>query len=106
MCARGPFWATSRGLSAAISPGAGMLRGAGPEVPVVGEGNCPPRRPLEYLIGGATPVQVGCAHFRPRRPKNIDGISRYLKAQNLRYFFPGRQPNKMSFFSVEEGRWN
>jgi len=56
------------------------------KVPVVGLGGITTAEDaLEYLIAGATAVQVGCAHFfDPRAPlKIIDGISRYLKAQNL-----------------------
>jgi dihydroorotate dehydrogenase (NAD+) catalytic subunit len=56
------------------------------KIPVVGLGGIATAEDaLEYLIAGATAVQVGCAHFYdPRAPlKIIDGISRYLRAQNL-----------------------
>jgi dihydroorotate dehydrogenase (NAD+) catalytic subunit len=56
------------------------------KVPVVGLGGiATPEDALEYLIAGATAVQVGCAHFfDPRAPlKIIDGISRYLQVHNL-----------------------
>jgi len=56
------------------------------KVPVVGLGGIATAEDaLEYLIAGATAVQVGCAHFfDPRAPlKIIDGLSRYLKASNL-----------------------
>ena len=56
------------------------------KVPVVGLGGIATAEDaLEYLIAGATAVQVGCAHFfDPRAPlKIIEGISKYLKAHNL-----------------------
>jgi dihydroorotate dehydrogenase (NAD+) catalytic subunit len=56
------------------------------KVPVVGLGGIAAAEDaLEYLIAGASAVQVGCAHFfDPRAPlKIIEGISKYLKAQNL-----------------------
>jgi dihydroorotate dehydrogenase (NAD+) catalytic subunit len=56
------------------------------KVPVVGLGGIATAEDaLEYLIAGATAVQVGCAHFfDPRAPlKIIDGISKYLKAHSL-----------------------
>ena len=55
------------------------------KVPVVGLGGIATAEDaLEYLIAGATAVQVGCAHFfDPRAPlKIIEGISKYLKAHN------------------------
>ena len=55
------------------------------KVPVVGLGGIATAEDaLEYLIAGATAVQVGCAHFfDPRAPlKIIVGISKYLKAHN------------------------
>ncbi len=56
------------------------------KVPIVGLGGIATAEDaLEYLIAGATAVQVGCAHFfDPRAPlKIIEGISRYLKNHNL-----------------------
>jgi dihydroorotate dehydrogenase (NAD+) catalytic subunit len=56
------------------------------KVPVVGLGGIATAEDaLEYLIAGATAVQVGCAHFfDPRAPlKIIDGLSKYLKVHNL-----------------------
>jgi len=61
------------------------------KVPVVGLGGIATAEDaLEYLIAGATAVQVGCAHFYdPRAPlKIIDGISKYLKAHNLNEISP------------------
>jgi dihydroorotate dehydrogenase (NAD+) catalytic subunit len=56
------------------------------KVPIVGLGGIATAEDaLEYLIAGATAVQVGCAHFfDPRAPlKIIEGISKYLKAHGL-----------------------
>jgi dihydroorotate dehydrogenase (NAD+) catalytic subunit len=56
------------------------------KIPVVGLGGIATAEDaLEYLVAGATAVQVGCAHFfDPRAPlKIVEGISKYLKAQNL-----------------------
>jgi dihydroorotate dehydrogenase (NAD+) catalytic subunit len=56
------------------------------KVPIVGLGGIATAEDaLEYLIAGATAVQVGCAHFfDPRAPlKIIEGISKYLKTHDL-----------------------
>jgi dihydroorotate dehydrogenase (NAD+) catalytic subunit len=55
-------------------------------VPVVGMGGIVTAEDaLEYLIAGATAVEVGCAHFvDPRAPlKIIEGIQRYLQTHHL-----------------------
>jgi dihydroorotate dehydrogenase (NAD+) catalytic subunit len=56
------------------------------KIPVVGLGGIATAEDaLEYIVAGATAVQVGCAHFfDPRAPlKIVEGISKYLKARNL-----------------------
>jgi dihydroorotate dehydrogenase (NAD+) catalytic subunit len=56
------------------------------KVPVVGMGGIVAAEDaLEYLIAGATAVEVGCAHFiDPRAPlKIIDGIHKYLQTHHL-----------------------
>ena len=60
-------------------------------IPVVGIGGIATAEDaLEYLIAGATAVQVGSAHFNDPRAslKIIDGIRNYLQANGL----PGVQP--------------
>ena len=60
-------------------------------IPVVGIGGIATAEDaLEYLIAGATAVQVGSAHFVDPRAslKIIDGIQAYLQANDL----PGVQP--------------
>jgi dihydroorotate dehydrogenase (NAD+) catalytic subunit len=55
-------------------------------IPVVGMGGIVTAEDaLEYLIAGATAVQVGSAHFTDPRAglKIIDGIQRYLEANNF-----------------------
>jgi dihydroorotate dehydrogenase (NAD+) catalytic subunit len=56
------------------------------KVPVVGIGGIvAPEDALEYLIAGATAVEVGCAHFiDPRAPlKILEGIHKYLQDHHL-----------------------
>jgi dihydroorotate dehydrogenase (NAD+) catalytic subunit len=60
-------------------------------IPVVGIGGIATAEDaLEYLVAGATAVQVGSAHFADPRAslKIIDGIQAYLRANDL----PGVQP--------------
>ncbi|MDP3040318.1 MAG: dihydroorotate dehydrogenase [Deltaproteobacteria bacterium] len=55
-------------------------------IPVVGIGGIVTAKDaLEYLIAGATAIQVGTAHFIDPRAglKIIDGIQRYLQANNF-----------------------
>ncbi len=55
-------------------------------IPVVGIGGIVTAKDaLEYLIAGATAIQVGTAHFIDTRAglKIIDGIQRYLQANNF-----------------------
>lgn len=60
-------------------------------IPVVGMGGIVTAEDaLEYLIVGATAVQVGCAHFIDPRAslKIIDGLQGYLRANNLPNLVP------------------
>ncbi len=55
-------------------------------IPIVGMGGIVTAKDaLEYLIAGATAIQVGSAHFTDPRAglKIIDGISAYLKANGI-----------------------
>ena len=76
-------------------PADGLASGPGLRIPVVGIGGIVSAEDaLEYLIAGATAVQVGSAHFIDPRAglKIIDGIQNYLTAARvLQRFFRHRE---------------